>query len=74
MNEPCTLRNGLRGALCRSGPSLSRRHPIGIVALDVPPEVDLAKAQRILDHGVTQKQWDTEEGCITDAWQAARLK
>ncbi|MFE6456259.1 hypothetical protein ACFVP0_02165 [Streptomyces cinereoruber] len=47
---------------------------MGVVALDAPPEVDLAKVQRILDHGVAQKWWDTEEGCITDVWQAARLK
>lgn len=46
----------------------------GMVALDVPPEVDLAKVQRLLDHGVAQGWWDMEEGCITDAWRAARAR
>ncbi|WP_250637962.1 MULTISPECIES: DUF4265 domain-containing protein [Streptomyces] len=46
----------------------------GMVALDVPPEVDLAKVQRLLDHGVAQEWWDMEEGCITDAWRTARTR
>lgn len=44
----------------------------GMVALDVPPEADLARVQRLLDHDVVQEWWDMEEGCITDAWRAAR--
>lgn len=43
----------------------------GMVALDVPPTADLAKVQRLLDHGVAEESWDMEEGCITAQWRAA---
>ncbi|MER5691178.1 DUF4265 domain-containing protein [Streptomyces mirabilis] len=43
----------------------------GMVALDVPPTADLAKVQRLLNHGVAKEWWDTEEGCITAQWRAA---
>ncbi|MFJ9359819.1 DUF4265 domain-containing protein [Streptomyces mirabilis] len=43
----------------------------GMVALDVPPTADLAKVQRLLDHGVAKERWDMEEGCITAQWRAA---
>ncbi|MFE5896670.1 DUF4265 domain-containing protein [Streptomyces sp. NPDC056488] len=46
----------------------------GMVALDAPSAVGLAKVQRLLDHGVAQEWWDVEEGCITDAWRAARIR
>ncbi|MDX3076727.1 DUF4265 domain-containing protein [Streptomyces sp. MI02-7b] len=41
-----------------------------MVALDIPPEANLAKIKRLLQHGVDQEWWDMEEGCITDAWRA----
>jgi hypothetical protein len=42
----------------------------GMVALDVPPIADLAKVQRLLNHGVAEEWWDMEEGCITAQWRA----
>ncbi|MEU9029064.1 DUF4265 domain-containing protein [Streptomyces sp. NPDC048383] len=44
----------------------------GMVALDVPPEADLAKVQRLLNHGVAREWWHVEEGCVTDAWRATQ--
>ncbi|WP_425526145.1 hypothetical protein [Streptomyces mirabilis] len=35
----------------------------GMVALDVPPAADVAKVQRLLNHGVSEEWWDMEEGC-----------
>ncbi|MDQ0943467.1 DUF4265 domain-containing protein [Streptomyces sp. V1I1] len=43
----------------------------GMVSLDVPPTADLAKVQRLLNHGVAEEWWDMEEGSITAAWRAA---
>ncbi|MGW1802486.1 DUF4265 domain-containing protein [Streptomyces sp. NPDC001984] len=42
-----------------------------MVALDVPPTADLAKVQRLLNHGVAKEWWHMEEGCITAEWRAA---
>lgn len=42
----------------------------GMVALDVPPTADLAKVQRLLNHGAAEEWWDMEEGCITAQWRA----
>ncbi|MEU0787168.1 DUF4265 domain-containing protein [Streptomyces sp. NPDC006173] len=43
----------------------------GMIALDVPPGADLAKVQRLLNHGVAEEWWDIEEGCITSEWHTA---
>ncbi|MGW0766846.1 DUF4265 domain-containing protein [Streptomyces sp. NPDC002676] len=43
----------------------------GMVALDVPPTADLAKVQKLLNHGVVKEWWHMEEGCITAQWRAA---
>ncbi|MEU4744782.1 DUF4265 domain-containing protein [Actinosynnema sp. NPDC023658] len=43
----------------------------GMVALDVPPEVDLAAVKRMLKDGKADEWWAYEEGCIGDAWEAA---
>jgi hypothetical protein len=43
----------------------------GIVALDVPPDVDLAAVKRLLYEGARDGWWDYEEGCVGDAWLAA---
>ncbi|WP_433451136.1 DUF4265 domain-containing protein [Streptomyces sp. CA-142005] len=40
----------------------------GMVALDVPPTADLAKVQRLLNHGVAEEWWDMEEG-----WEACSV-
>jgi len=42
----------------------------GMVALDVPPNVDLAAVKRLLRDGVRDGWWDYEEGCVGDAWLA----
>lgn len=43
----------------------------GMVALDVPPDADLAAIQRLLRQGSDDGWWDYEEACVTDAWLAA---
>ncbi|MGW9025232.1 DUF4265 domain-containing protein [Streptomyces sp. NPDC055722] len=40
-----------------------------MVSLDIPPEADLGKIKRLLQHGVDQEWWHMEEGRITDAWR-----
>ncbi|MFE6546790.1 DUF4265 domain-containing protein [Streptomyces sp. NPDC057746] len=45
----------------------------GMVALDVPPTADVAKVQRLLNHGAAEEWWDMEEGCITARWRAASV-
>ena len=42
----------------------------GMVALDIPHTADLAKVQRLLNHGVAKEWWHMEEGCITAQWRA----
>ncbi|QIY71640.2 DUF4265 domain-containing protein [Streptomyces sp. RLB1-33] len=42
-----------------------------MVALDVPPTADLAKVQRLLNHGVVKEWWHMEKGCVTAEWRAA---
>jgi len=44
----------------------------GMVALDVPPDADLAAIRRLLQDGQRDGWWDYEEGCIGDAWEAAQ--
>jgi hypothetical protein len=43
----------------------------GMVALDVPPDVDLAAVKRLLHDGVRDGWWDYDEACVGDAWLAA---
>jgi len=43
----------------------------GIVALNVPPDVDLGAVKRLLRQGVDDGWWDYEEGCIGQAWLSA---
>ena len=83
-SENCTirlivLRDGGSGPARQS--VLNAFHKLGVdgegieqfrmVSLDVPPTADLAKVQRLLNHGVVEEWWDMEEGCITAAWRAA---
>lgn len=42
-----------------------------IVALDVPPDADIAAVKRLLHEGEHDGWWEHEEGCIGDAWEAA---
>lgn len=54
---------------------LSRRRLVDqfhVVALDVPPEADLARVQRLLDYGESRGWWEFEGGCVTRAWRATR--
>ncbi|MFD9729356.1 DUF4265 domain-containing protein [Streptomyces sp. NPDC059072] len=41
-----------------------------MVALDVPPDADLARIRRLLEHGEGRGWWHWEEGCVTAAWNA----
>lgn len=45
--------------------------PFGMVALDVPPNVDLAMVKATLKEGESDGRWGYEEGCIGDAWASA---
>nr|WP_223838046.1 DUF4265 domain-containing protein [Streptomyces venezuelae] len=45
--------------------------PYRMVALDVPPEADLPRIRKLLEHGEAMGWWHWEEGCVTAAWQAA---
>ncbi|MFD3545236.1 DUF4265 domain-containing protein [Streptomyces sp. NPDC058655] len=42
-----------------------------MVALDVPPEADLPRIRKLLEHGGAMGWWHWEEGCVTAAWEAA---
>lgn len=41
-----------------------------MVALDVPPEANIAKIRKLLEHGAAEEWWHWEEGCVTAAWRA----
>lgn len=43
----------------------------GMVALDVPPDVDLATVKATLNAGEADGRWYFEEGCVGDAWASA---
>ncbi|MGX1274498.1 DUF4265 domain-containing protein [Streptomyces phaeoluteigriseus] len=85
-SESCTVRlivfrDGGSGAAQRS--TVAAFHALGVrgegierfgmVALDIPSTVDLAKVQGLLRHGVAEEWWDMEEGCITAQWRAASV-
>ncbi|WP_329139768.1 DUF4265 domain-containing protein [Streptomyces sp. NBC_01476] len=38
-----------------------------MVALDVPPEADLLRIRKLLEHGEAEEWWHWEEGCVTAA-------
>jgi Domain of unknown function (DUF4265) len=42
-----------------------------MVALDIPPDAEIAAIRRLLLRGQRDGWWDYEEGCIGPAWQAA---
>ena len=42
-----------------------------MVALDIPPDVDVMAVKRLLREGQRDGWWEYEEGCISHAWQAA---
>ncbi|WP_346268054.1 DUF4265 domain-containing protein [Streptomyces sp. SID3915] len=42
-----------------------------MVALDVPPEADLPKVRKLLEHGAAKEWWHWEEGRVTSAWENA---
>lgn len=39
-----------------------------IVALDVPPDADLARVKALLRKGQADGRWDYEESCVSDEW------
>lgn len=41
-----------------------------MVALDVPPEADLLRIRKLLEHGEVKEWWHWEEGCVTAAWHS----
>lgn len=41
-----------------------------MVALDVPPEADLLRIRKLLEHGTAEDWWHWEEGCVTAAWRS----
>lgn len=83
-SENCTIRlivfrDGGSGAARQS--VIDAFHALGVygegverfrmVALDVPPAVDIPKMRRLLDRGVAREWWAVEEGCVTEWWRAA---
>ncbi|WP_433889912.1 DUF4265 domain-containing protein [Streptomyces sp. CA-111067] len=44
-----------------------------MVALDVPPEADLPRIRKLLEHGAAKEWWHWEEGCVTAAWNSIAL-
>ncbi|MEW2458906.1 DUF4265 domain-containing protein [Streptomyces albus] len=42
-----------------------------MVALDVPPEANIPRIRKLLEHGAAREWWHWEEGCVTPAWAAA---
>jgi Domain of unknown function (DUF4265) len=42
-----------------------------LVALDVPPDADIAAVKRLLHEGEHHGWWEYDEGCISNAWEAA---
>ncbi|MGW0886307.1 DUF4265 domain-containing protein [Streptomyces sp. NPDC002671] len=44
-----------------------------MVALDVPPDADLPRVRKFLEHGAAEGWWHWEEGCVTTAWRAAAI-
>jgi hypothetical protein len=51
------------------GESFSADFPL--VALDVPPDADIAGIKTLLRTGESQGWWHFEEACVTDAWRDA---
>jgi len=41
-----------------------------LVALDVPPDVDLVAVKRLLEAGRADGRWQFDEGCVSEAWVA----
>ncbi|MFC1438988.1 DUF4265 domain-containing protein [Streptacidiphilus sp. N1-10] len=41
-----------------------------MVALDIPPDADLPRIRKLLEHGESKEWWHWEEGCVTAAWRA----
>jgi hypothetical protein len=41
-----------------------------IVALTIPPDVDLAEVKALLRRGDAERWWEYEEGCVSEEWQA----
>ncbi|WP_281289384.1 DUF4265 domain-containing protein [Nocardia ninae] len=52
--------------LCTTGDGIERYR---MVALDVPPEADLPKIRKLLEHGAGQGWWHWERGGGTAAWK-----
>ncbi|MDX3854164.1 DUF4265 domain-containing protein [Streptomyces sp. AK02-01A] len=46
----------------------------GLVALNVPGDVDLATVQELLWRGSDEGWWDFDEGCVGDAWTALQSR
>jgi hypothetical protein len=44
-----------------------------MVALHVPPDVDVVAVKRLLVNGWRDGWWDYEEGCVGDAWLDAEV-
>nr|WP_272933150.1 DUF4265 domain-containing protein [Streptomyces sp. SN-593] len=41
-----------------------------MVALDVPPDADLPRIRKLLEHGEAEGWWHWEEGGVTARWRA----
>ncbi|MFB7049639.1 hypothetical protein ACFCX7_26280 [Streptomyces microflavus] len=41
-----------------------------MVALDVPPDAELPRIRKLLEHGEARGWWRWEEGSVTAVWRA----
>ncbi|MEU0490355.1 DUF4265 domain-containing protein [Nocardiopsis sp. NPDC006139] len=64
-------RQSVREAFHRLGATGEGIERFRMVALDVPPQADLPKIRKLLEHGETKERWYWEEGCVTAAWGTA---
>ncbi|MFC9932185.1 DUF4265 domain-containing protein [Streptomyces sp. NPDC127190] len=42
-----------------------------MVALDMPPEANIQRIRKLLEHGDEKDWWHWEEACVTSAWRAS---
>lgn len=78
-SDCCTIRiipgpdEGLDGALAAFAPygvTGEGLPKFGMVALNVPGDVDIAAVKKLLLEGETDGRWEYEEGCVTEAWRS----
>ncbi|MFG2425518.1 DUF4265 domain-containing protein [Streptomyces sp. NPDC048448] len=60
-------------ALHRLGTTGEGIEQFRMVALDVPPDADLPRIRKLLEHGEGEGSWHWEEGGVTAAWRSTAI-